>query len=171
MKSRLFAGCAFGLAAFVAGCGRDSRAAIHSGSEAEATPPGRSGCSHAACGNGFFVDVGSAASCRVGATCTFALTLVATGDYHINDEYPYKFRADDLPGVEFLGTDGAGKNVFSKVAKNWSKRDERTGTMTVTFQSTEKGTKPIVGIFKLSVCSAQNCQLEQQQVTTMVDVS
>jgi hypothetical protein len=170
MRACLVAGCALGLAAFGAGCGRDSHAVLRPGAETE-TSPTRSSCGHAACGNGFFVDIGSTPTCKVGSTCTLWLTLVATGNYHINDEYPYKFRAEDVPGVEFSGTDGAGKNVFSKAAKNWSKEDERTGRMTVTFQPAEKGTKPIAGVFKLSVCSAQNCQLEQQQVTATIEVS
>jgi hypothetical protein len=170
MKAALFPGFAVVIALFAAACGRDSRVANRPAAGTESAPT-RSGCSHAACGNGFFIDVNAIAGCNVGATCSMALTLVATGDYHINDEYPYKFRAEEVPGVEFLGTDVTGNNVFSKTAQNWSKKDERTGTMTVTFQSADKGTKPIGGLFKLSVCSAQNCQLEQQQVTASVEVS
>jgi hypothetical protein len=163
-------GLAVGLTAFLtAGCGRDSQAATHQSVEAAGAPL-RGACSHAACGNDFFVDVGSVGGCAVGATCTLSLTLVATGDYHINDEYPYKFTADDSPGVQFLGTDGGRTNVFSKLAKNWARRDERTGTMTVTFKPVEKGSKAIDGVFKLSVCSVQNCQLEQEQVKATVVV-
>lgn len=159
---------AVGIASFAVACGRDSQAATHQSAETAAVSLLRGACGHAACGNDFFIDMGSVEGCTVGATCAVALTLVATGDYHINDDYPYKFKADDAAGVEFLGTDGAGKNVFSKIARNWTKTGERTGTMTVTFKSVEKGSKAIGGVFKLSVCSSQNCQLEQQQVKTTV---
>ena len=50
-----------------------------------------------------------------------AVKLVATGEFHINDEYPYRFKADDASGIEFLGTDG-GKNAFSKAATGKSQR-------------------------------------------------
>jgi hypothetical protein len=42
--------------------------------------------------------------------------------------------------------------------------------MTVTFKPVEKGSKSIGGVFKLSVCSVQNCQLEQEQVKATVAV-
>ena len=97
-----------------------------------------------------------------------AVKLVATGEFHINDEYPYRFKADDASGIEFLGTDTGGKNAFSKAAGDWQKSEERSGAMTVKFSPAERGTKTIGGTFKLSVCSAQNCLLEQRQLTASV---
>ena len=40
--------------------------------------------------------------------------------------------------------------------------------MTVKFSPAERGTKTIGGTFKLSVCSAQSCLLEQRQLTARV---
>jgi hypothetical protein len=127
-------------------------------------------CGHASCGSNFFIDTQVPADCASGANCSVALTLVATGDFHINDEYPYKFRADDAPHVAFQGTDPAGANVFSKTASNWQKVGPQKGTMNVVFQSADKGEKNISGVFKLSVCSAHNCQLEQATLTMPVAV-
>jgi hypothetical protein len=127
-------------------------------------------CGHTACGSNFFVDAAPAGDCAPGANCAVTLKLVATGEFHINDEYPYKFKADAAPGLLFLGTDPAGKDVFSKGAANWQKRDEKTGVMTVTFQPADAGNKTVAGTFKLSVCSAGSCQLEQQTVSTTVAV-
>ena len=176
------AGLGLGLA--TAGCGKDSRAATDS--ERDTAALGRAGtnCLHAACGDNFFIDIAPAGPCAPGATCSAAFTLAATGDFHINDEYPYKFKADDAPGVEFLGTDGAGKNVFSKVANDWRKNSEKTGTMTVKWRPAAQppdqppgsasvavsGERSIAGVFKLSVCSAQNCQLEQVPLKATVAV-
>jgi hypothetical protein len=42
--------------------------------------------------------------------------------------------------------------------------------MTVTFKPVDQGSKAIDGVFKLSVCSVQNCQLEQEQVKATVAV-
>ena len=159
-----------GLAALAAACGRGSPAADRGRVEGTAPAPRDGRCDHAVCGDDFFVDASPVSDCAVGGTCTLALTLVAAGDYHINDEYPYKFKADNTPGVAFLGTDSSGKNVFSKSAENWSKKDEKTGTMTVTFRPSERGRKAVGGVFKLSVCSLQNCRLEVQHLNANVAV-
>lgn len=124
---------------------------------------------HAASDDNFFVDAAPDA-CTAGSVCVLRLKLTATGDYHINDEYPYKFKAEDSGGVEFQGTDGAGKNVFSKAAGDWSKDGEKNGTMTVKFKPADKGSKSIAGTFKLSVCSAQNCLLKSAQLSVPVTV-
>jgi hypothetical protein len=157
-------------AVLVGGCGHDPSSGHAEGTASTASAPPGADCGHTSCGSNFFVDAVPPASCASGANCVVALTLVATGAYHINDEYPYKFRADDVPGVSFQGTDPAGPNVFSKGASNWQKTGPQKGTMNVVFQSTDKGTKNVAGTFKFSVCSDQNCQLEQATLATAVSV-
>jgi hypothetical protein len=162
-----------GLLGLLAGCSKDGRAAIGSahGSDDLATPAAPHGdCSHTVCGSNFFVDSTSAGDCAVGATCGVALKLTATGEFHINQDYPYKFKSDDTPGLEFLGTDAAGKTTFSKTAGNWQATDEKSGVLSVAFRPAASGSKTVAGTFKLSVCSAATCQLEQQQVSTTVAV-
>jgi hypothetical protein len=124
-------------------------------------------CGHAVCADNFFVDA-APATCSAGAPCTVALKLVATGDFHVNDEYPYRFKADDGAGVTFLGTDPAGKSTFSKSAGDWQKADAKSGAMTVKFVAADPGERAIAGTLKLSVCSAQACLLEQRRVTANV---
>jgi len=165
----LFVSALLGL--FAAGCGKDSHAASHSPDDLTAPPAQHAAdCGHSACGSNFFLDVAPATDCAAGAPCSLTIKLVATGEFHINEDYPYKFKADDAPGVEFLGADAAGKNTFSKAASDWKKKDEKSGAMTVAFRAADKGAKSVGGTFKLSVCSAQTCQLEQQQVQATVAV-
>jgi len=162
-----------GLFSLLAGCSKDGRAAIGSahGSEDLSAPPApRADCGHTVCGSNFFVDSAGAGDCAVGATCSVALKLTATGEFHINQDYPYKFKADDAPGLEFLGTDAAGTTTFSKTAGNWQATDEKSGVLSVAFRPQAGGSKTVAGTFKLSVCSAATCQLEQQQVSTTVAV-
>jgi hypothetical protein len=131
--------------------------------------PGAAGCtSHAVCADDFFIDAVPPDDCAVGAVCTVTFKLVATGNFHVNDEYPYRFKAADVAGVAFAGTDTAGKNVFSKPAGDWRKVDEKGGAMTVRFTAADKGSKTIGGTFKLSVCSAATCLLEQREVSAVV---
>jgi hypothetical protein len=172
MREGPYTGVAIALFVLV-GCGKASGVGAIAKDDAVALAQARTGCGHTACGDNFFVDAASTAPCSPGATCATTLTLVATGAFHINDEYPYKFKADDSSAVTFLGTDGAGKNVFSKLANDWRKNDEKTGAMTVKWRPSDGAVKSdaeIGGIFKLSVCSAQACQLEQVPLKATVAV-
>ena len=114
------------------------------------------------------VDAIPSPACEKGAACSLALTLVATGAYHVNDEYPYRFKGEDVDGLSFLGTDSAGKNVFSKAAGDWQKVDAKTATMTVKVSPSDPGPKTVAGTLKLSVCSADNCQLDQKPVSGVI---
>jgi len=124
-----------------------------------------------ASGNNFVVNA-TAAGCTAGADCTIALKLEAKGDFHVNKEYPYKFKANAASGVTYLGKDGAGPDTFSKSAGDFvlDSGNEKVGTMTLKFKSANKGAVTIAGVFKLSVCSAQNCQLETANVSVPVTV-
>ena len=82
---------------------------------------GGAGCKHAACADNFFVDTQAPPECAVGTTCDLAVKLTALGDFHVNDEYPYRFKANDVPGIDYAGTDAMGKGVFSKPAGDWKK--------------------------------------------------
>src|SRR5262245_9189607 len=117
-------------------------------------------------GNNFNLQATSG-SCKKGDDCTLTLRLEALGAYHINDSYPYKFTPgptkDGKPeNIEFA------KATFSKAEGDFKKEAEKVATMTVKFKATAAaGT--IAGVYKMSVCSEQNCQLEQQEVTLKVD--
>jgi|HubBroStandDraft_2_1064218.scaffolds.fasta_scaffold433177_2 hypothetical protein len=119
-------------------------------------------------GNHFTLDGAPAADCAVGASCVVAIKLAAQAEYHINQQYPYKFTASPAAGVTFLGADPANPNVFTKTAGDFAINDEKTATMNVKFKVAQKGPVAIGGTFKLSVCSSANCQLEQQDLSVSV---
>jgi hypothetical protein len=160
------------------GCNREhaeapavSGAASAPRASAASTPESKpaAGCAHTACGEGYAIDATQdPGGCHAGASCTVSLQLSALGDFHINDQYPYRFRADEAPGIEFAGTDPAGKNVFSKSANDWHKTDAKTGVMSVKLSGASAAT--LAGTFKLSVCSEQNCLIDQPHVSTPVAI-
>jgi hypothetical protein len=153
----------------VAACGKSREAAVVSANPSIAATAMQGHCDHSVCADTFFVDV-APEDCAVGAACRLVVKLVATGDFHINDEYPYRFRADESAGVAFLGSDGAGKNVFSKAAGDWQRADVKSGAMTVQLEPSDAGSRAVGGTFKLSVCSEKNCLIEQRQVSATVVV-
>jgi len=156
-----------GAVAFVnAACSKDSAAAIAT----VAPPMAIKGAGPHVDGNHFTLDAIPADKCAAGANCSVTIKLVAQAEYHVNQQYPYKFIASQTPGVTFLGSDAAGPNIFTKTAGDFTIGDEKSATMLVKFKAGQRGAVSIAGTFKLSVCSAQNCQLEQQDVTVNVDV-
>ncbi len=157
------------IAAVLTGCSKGNDGVAHAAPETQAagSPLASPGCTHAVCADNFFIDA-TPGDCTAGAACSLSLKLVATGDYHINDEYPYRFKADDAAGVEFLGKDDAGKGTFSKSAGDWQKSEEKAGVMTVRFVPAARGSKTVSGTLKLSVCSPQSCLLEQRQVASTI---
>ena len=132
---------------------------------------GAAGAGQVAKGNNFVVNA-DVPACHANGECKIELHLEAQGEFHVNKEYPYKFKASDAAGVEFLGKDPGGKNVFSKAAGDFalSPSNEKLGTMTLRFKPAHAGAVTIAGQFKLSVCSAANCMLETAQVSVPVTV-
>ncbi len=134
-------------------------------------PAAAADCGHAVCGESFFVDTVAKDGCSSGGRCEVSLKLVATGAFHVNDQYPYRYKAEPTSTVEFLGTDPAGKNVFSKPAGDWAQTGAKSGVLTVHLAPSAKGSSTISGVFKLSVCSEQNCLIEQPRVSVAIHAS
>lgn len=118
-------------------------------------------------GKNFTLDAASP-GCRVDTPCTMTLRLAASGEYHVNKEYPYKFTAAAAPGVQYLGT--ADANTFSRASGDFHEDGEKAATLTVRFKPSSAGEARVSGTYKMSVCSAENCQIETQAVTLAVPV-
>lgn len=105
------------------------------------------------------VDAGPPTQCTIGDVCEAHLVLTALGDYHVNQEYPFKFVGEPASTTP---VDGEGTFALD---------DEQHGTLTVKFRPAVPGTAKLVGTFKLSVCSSENCQIEKPRVELAVPVS
>jgi hypothetical protein len=118
----------------------------------------------------FVVAAQPPASCATGAVCTVPVKLEAQGEFHINDEYPYKLIANAKSGAELQGSDPAGKNIFSKAAGDFAKTSEKVAIMNVKLKPTAKGRVDVSGTYKLSVCAESKCKIETAPVSFAVDV-
>lgn len=118
-------------------------------------------------GTNFTLDLASP-GCKAGAECAMTIKLVASGDYHVNAEYPYKFVASAAPGIEFLGK--ADATTFTRAAGDFVEHGEKSGTMTIRFKPSSPGEARIAGTYKFSVCSADQCQIEQEKLDLAVPV-
>ena len=150
--------------AIATGCARDSEASpAHETARTANVAAG----SHVD-GKNFKLDMAPAGDCKAGTACQVTVKLEALGEYHINKDYPYKLKVADAAGVELLGTDAGGKNIFSKSAGDFKIDGEKVATMTVKFKPAKAGSVTLSGTYKMSVCSAANCQLETQELSIAV---
>jgi hypothetical protein len=119
-------------------------------------------------GQNFSLDVTSA-GCKAGTDCSMTIKLTAAAEYHVNKEYPYKLTASGAPGVTFLGKKDP--NTFSKESGDFVEEGEKSGTMTVRFKPAAAGNAKVAGTYKMSVCSADQCQIEVQPIALNVPVN
>jgi hypothetical protein len=118
----------------------------------------------------YAIDLSAPGDCRANQECVATIRLQALAEYHVNDEYPYKFIASAIPQAQFLGTDGAGAAVFSKAAGDFRSESHTVGTLRVRFKPVSSGQLTLSGTYKMSVCSEANCQVEQPKLSIAVPV-
>jgi hypothetical protein len=161
-----------------AGCTKASRASEPGGSASQVAaegvasatvppspraPSAREGAASVDMPNYLAAIAASPASCKKAEPCTVSVVLEAKGDYHINDKYPYRFKADDPPaaGVSYpkplVGRDDA--DIETKKA-----------TLKVPFVAQASGEAEVGGVLSLSVCSAANCLIDRQALKVSVRI-
>ena len=98
----------------------------------------------------------------VGQQGNVQVVLVAKGDWHCNDKYPYKFK---------LGAASGGISYPTPIVRAEGLRiaPERT-VMTVPFVPAASGDARVSGTFSFSVCSATSCQIETRELALTVKV-
>jgi hypothetical protein len=142
------------LAAVAAGaaCKRDRESPPPPRSQAQLPPP--------LAGKSFYrIDAGPRTRCTAGAPCEARIVLTALGAYHVNQKYPFKFVSDPVPGV---AVDGTGTFALD---------DARTGMLTLRFRVERGGPARFAGTFKLSVCTDEQCEIEEPKIEFELPVS
>lgn len=105
------------------------------------------------------IDAGPQTPCKSGEPCEARLVVTALGDFHVNKDYPFKFVAEAAPGVT---VDGTGAFALD---------DAKTGTLTIRYRCGQPGKAALRGVFKLSVCTDEECKIEQPTVELALPVT
>ncbi len=113
-------------------------------------------------GNHYIVD-SSAPTCTHDADCALVARVTAQDGFHVNKEYPYKLAMNAAPGVTFLAP-GA---ISSRTTGDFKEDGELAGKMTVRFRAAA-GAHPLSGTFKISVCNASSCLMEQSTIAATI---
>jgi hypothetical protein len=92
---------------------------------------------------------------------TVEISLETKADYHINEQYPYKFTPKSgVDGVTYKGP----------VGREGGKFEQTKATITVPFTPTKAGKLPVGGRLSLSVCSDKNCLMDKVELSLDIDV-
>lgn len=156
------------LALLLSACDREPKPPAEAATTAQGATPATEQPAAASLRSDHFEVRIDAADCKVKHVCTATVHLAATSGFHVNDDYPYKFVADDVTGVSFASKDAP--RTFSKAAGDFTKTSETEGEMVVRFEPSEAKSLPLTGQFKLSVCSADACQIEVAKLSLAVPV-
>ena len=105
------------------------------------------------------VDAGPQTPCAAGEVCEARIVVTALAGFKINKDYPFKFVPDPAPG---LAIEGGGA---------FARDDARTGTLTLRFRAAKPGPVRLSGTFKLSVCTDEQCEIEEPKIALELPVS
>ncbi len=89
------------------------------------------------------------------------ILLVAKSPFHVNQNYPYKFKVKASDGLK------SDKPVFSSEAV---KLETQRATMTVAFTPEASGSKKLSGQFAFSVCTDDKCLIEKRDLVLALNV-
>ena len=91
------------------------------------------------------------------------MRLTTKGEYHLNKQYPYKFKvAEPAPeGVTFP------KPLLERGDGSF---EEKSCAFKVPFVAAKSGKAVVGGTLSMSVCSDANCVMDKQAVEVAVDV-
>lgn len=99
---------------------------------------------------------------KAGTEGKVTVTVTAKGEYHINPQYPYKFKTNtpsdglSYPKPTLQRADG--------------KFEQVRGSFEVPFVAAKAGKVTVGGLLNLSVCSAANCVVDKAPLEIVVDV-
>jgi hypothetical protein len=149
----------FAPAAFIAAVTSAGFAAGNAIARQPSSPTG----AHAETAN-YVADIVPSGNYKVGAEGFVKVTIASKGEYHINPQYPYKFKAA-APAAE-------GVTYPKPVLQRADGTFETTrGTFQVPFVATKAGKATIGGTLHLSVCTATNCVMDKVALDIVVDIN
>ncbi|MCU0681921.1 MAG: hypothetical protein MUF34_06625 [Polyangiaceae bacterium] len=88
------------------------------------------------------------------------VVVEAKGEYHINDQYPFRFTPKDGDGATFKGP----------VGREGSTVEKAKVVLKVPFTPTRAGDVKLAGKISLSVCSDKQCLMEKQDLEVTASV-
>lgn len=148
----------FALCVVLAACSRSEAAPSPLGAHAASVS---SGAAHDT--ENYKVTIEPSGTYEAGKEGLARVVLVTKGDYHVNDQYPYKLVLQDPPaeGVTYK------KKV---VRRPDGKFDKNRAELPIHFTAAKAGTYKVGGVLSLSVCTPSNCLMDKRPLVLDVVV-
>jgi hypothetical protein len=109
----------------------------------------------------FDVTLAPSGAYQAGKEGTVEVVLDAKAPFHVNDQYPIKFKVKEGPGVKYSA---------AVVGKDKAKVEHMKATMPVAFVPESAGQHTVSGQLSFSVCTDENCLMEKRDLSLVVDV-
>ncbi|SRR5258706_9216308 len=111
----------------------------------------------------YVVEITASDGYKAGAEGKVKVTLVAKGTYHINGQYPYKFKTTAPPpdGVSYP------KPILTRPDGTF---EPTRAAFQIPFVAAKAGKATVGGVFHLSVCTDANCIMDKVPLEIGVDV-
>jgi hypothetical protein len=88
------------------------------------------------------------------------IVLSAKAPFHVNQNYPYKFKLKEAPGLKFA-------NLV--VTKEAVKLEPAKATLPVAFTPETAGKHTVAGQLSFSVCTDDKCMIEKRELALEID--
>jgi len=110
---------------------------------------------------------------KKGEPATYEVIVRAKAPYHVNDEYPAKFKAADGNGVKHVEPKlERSKHADAFAVENCAEgKDACTLKITVKFTPEQAGTVRVGGTVDVGVCNKDTCIVEKKQLDLAVPVT
>ncbi|HKY39388.1 MAG TPA: hypothetical protein VJN18_25795 [Polyangiaceae bacterium] len=110
----------------------------------------------------YLVEIAAAGPFKVGVEGSAKVTLTTKGVYHINAQYPYRFKAAAPPnGLSYP------KPVLQRADGQF---EEKRAVFNLAFVASQAGKFNVGGVFHMSVCSSDSCLVEKAPLDVTVSV-
>jgi hypothetical protein len=109
----------------------------------------------------FDVALTSSGAYLAGKEGTVEIVLDAKAPFHVNDQYPIKFKVKEGAGVKFAAP---------VVGKDKAKLEAMRATLPVAFTPESAGQHTVAGQLSFSVCTDENCLMEKRDLSLVVEV-
>ena len=110
----------------------------------------------------YLVEISAAGPFKVGVEGTAKVTLTTKGAYHINPQYPYRFKA---------AAPGSGLSYPKPVLQRADGQfEEKKAVFNLPFVASQAGKFEVGGTFHMSVCSSGSCLMDKPPLDVTVSV-
>lgn len=159
-----------GLSVFVVACDKSAGAAAG----AVGSPAGASAVGSASVdATNYKLELKPEASYAAGKEGTFQIIVKTKGEYHVNDEFPSKFKVLESANVTYAQAKiekMKDASAFALTKCNKDSKDSCTMVLTVKF-TPAKGATKVGGELSFGVCNKDSCLIEKKSLDSDIKVN